>query len=175
VVVEKDPSGLSTVRLWGRLPPGWLGALSLGLARAGVGVVRGRAQRTARGRWEAELMVKAEGELDPAALDYLGLALGVERMGTPVPIAIQEFSTWRDPARGALWLDLRGPDRVGFLGSLLDRLAGLALFPEEMLIETRGPIAVDRLALKSLGGLPPSAEVQAALGALLGDLRPAAT
>jgi UTP:GlnB (protein PII) uridylyltransferase len=81
------------------------------------------------------------------------------------------FDIVADDKTGALLLEVKGLDRIGFLGSLLDRLAGLALFPEDMTIETQDEMALDRFALKALGGHSPSAEAHQALLTLLEDLR----
>ena len=59
-----------------------------------------------------------------------------------------------------LYLEVRGPDRLGFLGSLLRSLARLALSPREMLITTREGEAFDRFFLKTLSGAVPSDEVR---------------
>ena len=62
---------------------------------------------------------------------------------------------------------MRGPDRLGFLGSLLHELAGLDLSPREMLISTRDGEAFDRFFLKTTSGAVPSQEVRRQLEARL--------
>ena len=165
-------AGSFRVRLWGRFPLGWAGSLSLGLSEAGISVERGFARRTGLRQWEAELQVrrKAAGP-DANAVDYLALASSQRRAPTPAPIALQSYAIDRERlAAGTLQLEVRGRDRVGFLGGLLDRLAGLSLFPVEMRIETTDDIALDRFSLMALGGREPSEEVEKALVALLEDL-----
>jgi UTP:GlnB (protein PII) uridylyltransferase len=51
---------------------------------------------------------------------------------------------------------VRGPDRLGFLGSLLRTLAQLDLVPKEMTIGTRDGQAFDRFLVKTAGGQVPS-------------------
>jgi UTP:GlnB (protein PII) uridylyltransferase len=67
----------------------------------------------------------------------------------------------------SLFLEVRGPDRLGFLGSLLHALAGLELSPREMLITTRDGEAFDRFFLKTTSGAVPSPEVRHVLEAAL--------
>ena len=56
----------------------------------------------------------------------------------------------------ALDLEVQGPDRLGFLGSLLCSLARLELSPREMLITTSDGEAHDRFFLKTISGAVPS-------------------
>ena len=174
VSVEDGPHGRTFVRLAGNFPIGWMGTLSLGIAEAGLSIERGEARRIDRRRWEIELELNTSlPDGKPAALDYLLLATRRRRQA-PHAIVIEAYTIDRYPERGTLVLDLKGVDCVGFLGSLLDRLAGLLLFPVEMEIETVGSHAVDRLCLQGLGGQPPSQEAEHVLAEVLEGLRPAA-
>jgi UTP:GlnB (protein PII) uridylyltransferase len=89
----------------------------------------------------------------------------------PLPIVVESYSIDRDAERGVLVVELRGLDRVGFLGSLLERLSGLLLFPVEMQIEPAGASVVDRFSLQALGGGEPSLLAERSLAALLDQLR----
>jgi len=160
--------GLHSLRLWGVLPAGWGGHLSLGLARAGVGITRGQARRR-DGRWEGELYLRATPEArPPESLDYARL-LGRRGMAsTLLDIELIEYRVL--PLLGTLALEVTGRDCLGFLGGLLGRLAFLSLFPEEMRIETIEGRAVDHFRLKSLGSRTPSLAAARALDRLLRDL-----
>lgn len=174
VSVEDGPHGRTFVRLAGDLPIGWMGTLSLGIAEAGLSIERGTARRIDRRRWETELELNSSlPGRKLAAPDYLLLA-SRRLHHVPRAIVIEAYTIDRHPERGTLVLDLKGVDCVGFLGSLLDRLAGLLLFPVEMEIETVGSHAVDRLCLQALGGKPPSLEAEQVLAELLEGLRPSA-
>jgi hypothetical protein len=172
--VEVAPGKGGTFRVWleGSFPTSWFGALSLGLARANIGIVSGVARRTGPRRWTTAIVVRPQsGAAQPERVDYLALAHQQYPLGTAVPIEIESFAIEPDLKTEALLLEVKGPDRIGFLGSLLDRLAGLALFPEDMTIETQDRKVLDRFALKALGGHRPSTEAQEALAVLLEDLR----
>jgi UTP:GlnB (protein PII) uridylyltransferase len=65
----------------------------------------------------------------------------------------------------ALYLEVRGPDRLGFLGSLLRSLARLELAPREMHITTSGGEAFDSFYLKTLSGAVPPEAARRALAA----------
>lgn len=165
-------AGSTLVRLWGGFPTGWAGALCLGLTEAGIAVVRGFARRTALRRWEAEFQLLPVGRKHrPEDVDFLALAAGLERSQAPVEVTLRRFAVERDPRTGSLLVELEGRDRIGFLGSLLDRFAALSLFPDEMTIETRHEIAADRFSLRALGGRAPSEQAQGALAGILEDLR----
>jgi UTP:GlnB (protein PII) uridylyltransferase len=62
-----------------------------------------------------------------------------------------------------LFLEVRGEDCVGFLGSLLEGLADAALSAEEMRVETQGNIAFDQFQLRGHSGQMPSAAMHSAL------------
>jgi UTP:GlnB (protein PII) uridylyltransferase len=102
--------------------------------------------------------------IDPSRVDFLSLALDDSDTGASTAISLSEFSLG-DPAdhNGALQLEVRAADQLGFLAALLNRLAFLFLFPEEMHIDTVNGMAVDRFRLKGIGGTPPSATSRAAL------------
>jgi hypothetical protein len=172
--VEVAPAGGGTyrVQLEGSFPTGWAGALSLGLARAHIGIVSAVARRTGPRRWTVAMVVRPQSErAHPDRVDYLALAHRRHALGTAARIDLTSFEVVSDEKIGALLLEVAGPDRIGFLGSLLDRLAGLALFPEDMTIETQDDMALDRFALKAPGGHAPSAEAHQALVMMLEDLR----
>ena len=67
----------------------------------------------------------------------------------------------------SLYLEVRGPDRLGFLGSLLHELAGLDLSPREMTISPATAEAFDRFFLKTTSGAVPSQDVRRKLEARL--------
>jgi hypothetical protein len=170
--VTREKGGTFRVELEGSFPTGWAGALSLGLARANVGIVSGVARRTGPRHWTTALVVRPQSDgAHPEEVDYLALARRRYPLGTAVPIELTSFEVECDGRTGALLLAVEGVDCIGFLGSLLDRLAGLALFPEDMTIETEEDRARDRFALKALGGQAPSREAHQALVTLLEDLR----
>jgi hypothetical protein len=165
-------AGSTLVRLWGGFPTGWAGALCLGLSEAGIAVVRGFARRTALRRWEAEFqLLPVQRKRFLGDLDFLALAAGLDRSVAAAPVTLDRFTVERDPGTGSLLVELEGRDRIGFLGSLLDRFAALSLFPDEMSVETRHDIAADRFSLRALGGRAPSEQAQGALATLLEDLR----
>jgi hypothetical protein len=172
--IEVAPGKGGTFRVWleGSFPTSWFGSLSLGLARANIGIVSGVARRTGLRRWTTAIVIRPQsGAAQPERVDYLALAHQSHPLGTAAPIELESFAIEADEKTGALLLEVKGLDRIGFLGSLLDRLAGVALFPEDMTIETQDDMAWDRFALKTLGGHTPSAEAHQALVTLLEDLQ----
>ena len=168
VDVRAVGSGFHVLRLWGVLPAGWCGHLTLGLARAAIGIERGHARRTG-GSWEAEFHLRPSDDgADPSSLDYAKLLGRRSAPTTEVPITLVDYRV--QPLLGTLALEIEGEDCVGFLGSFLGRLAFLSLFPEEMKIETRGTRVHDSFRLRSMAGRAPSSEAPRALDRMLWEL-----
>jgi hypothetical protein len=162
---------LYSLRLWGPLPSGWSGHLTLGLARAAIGIERGHARRS-EGSWEAEFHMRParrnrETPTDPATIDYARL---LARRAPVTPVAIELTDYRIHPLLGTIALEVEGVDSMGFLGSLLGRLAFLSLFPEEMNIETKGTLVTDSFRLRSFAGRPPSPEAPRALERTLHEI-----
>jgi len=149
-----------SVRLWGHLGPLWADGFSLGLSQARISILRGYARQDAMGRWIADFLIAPEeGAADPGTHDYLALAFGTHRRDDAAPVVLSHYALDGSPDLGSvLYLEVRGPDRIGFLGSLLRTLARLALAPREMMISTRDGEAVDRFFLQTVSGqVPPDA------------------
>ncbi len=166
-----------SVRVWGRLGPYWADAFSLGLARARISIRRGFARQDGEGRWIADfLLAPGKDAPDPSSLDLLALALGGSAAGDGDPIVLSDYALDGGPDVGpSLYLEVHGPDRLGFLGSLLRALARLELSPREMLISTSDGEAHDRFLLKTVtGAVPPEAtrrQLQASLNAAVRSWR----
>jgi hypothetical protein len=175
VRVLRGAHGRCAVLLRGEFPDRWCSRLSLGLSRAGVGIIRGFARRVRDGGWVAEFQVLAEsGGVDPGGLDHLALALEPVPPSAPPPITIDSYYVDGSPESGAhVFLEVRGRDRVGFLGSLLERLATMDLFPDQMSIETWEGLALDTFHLRPgrPGGRLRSEEAARELSEMLEELR----
>jgi len=168
--VVPAPDGI-VARLAGRFPVGWAGALANGLTARNIGIARGFASRQAEGRWTAEFRLRPALGASYEGLDIVALAATIATEHTPLPLALDTFYIDGSPdSGGALLLEVRGPDRLGFLAGLLDRLAFVSLFPEEMTIETCGGTAVDSFLLRGTAGAVPTAETQRVLSEILSDL-----
>jgi hypothetical protein len=143
-------AGTYSLRLEGAFADGWCGRLSLGLSQRRLSVVRGFARRIDGGGWVSELHLHAQdGLADPRTMDVLALASAPAATGPPVPITLDGYYVDGSPESGPyVFLEVRGPDRVGFLGSLLERLRDVWLFPEQMSVETWAGQARDTFYLR---------------------------
>jgi hypothetical protein len=144
------------VELEGELPLGWLGNLASGLARRGVSIVRGSAERQGTG-WQCSFEVVSE-EVDgahPKDLGFVALALEEAPEGAG-PVVLESFILNVPRRSGAVELTVRGRDRPGFLAALLGRLSLLGLYPERISVETVHDAAADTLYLHALGGAAPT-------------------
>jgi len=158
-----------SVRVWGRLGPFWADAFSLGLASARISIRRGFARKDGEGRWIADfLLAPGKDAPEPSSFDFLSLVRGRTAPGDGGPIVLSHYALDGSPDVGpSLYLEVHGPDRLGFLGSLLRSLAGLELSPREMLISTSDGEAHDRFLLKTLSGVVPSEATRRLLQASL--------
>lgn len=146
--------GTAHVELKGELPLGWCGNLAGALSRRGVSILRGNAERDGAA-WSVSIDVIAEDGTDPREIDFAALA-SEPSPEAPDSLRLESFVLTL-PRRGqAVELTVRGPDRRGFLATLLERLALLGLFPQRMSVETVHGMATDTLWLQSVGGEQPT-------------------
>lgn len=164
VEVLATVSGNFEVKIWGKFPPGWIGSLSSGLSRHKISIIRGKAKKSLT-YWETVFEVeKTRFATDPGKLDFLALAQEENVTSPEHAFSITQFIL-EPPEKhnGALYLEVKAQDQLGFLGNLLNSLAFLTLFPEEISIDTVHGKIFDKFWIKGLGGNPPSATAQAAL------------
>ena len=170
--VTRLSDGSFRVRLGGSFGQGWLASLCCGLAARRISIERAHAMRTRNLSWIAEFTaLLLEDAHDPDTVPYLALA------ATPVtldgqPLRIDDYKI--EPCfDGTLKLSIEARDTLGLLGSLLDKLASLGLYPIEMHIETQTDLACDALWLSTADGGSPSIELTRALEQTLRGARPA--
>lgn len=165
--------GLQAVKLSGELPPGWCGNLTAALAHRNISIVRGFAKRIVDQRWIAEFQVQPGKEATLLGdTEYLSLAWSPPAPEPPADIALDSYYVDNSPESGQyLFLEVHGYDRIGFLASLLGRLAELSLLPEQISLETWEGRALDCFHLKAASGGPPRPETARALSAMLEALR----
>ena len=153
--------GMLELAMWGRFPPGWAGALSGGLSRKGISILKGSAKKTGNS-WEAVFeMDTSKCVEDPVSLDFLALALDEGDTDLATGISLRGFCLRvQDIHGGALFLEVTADDQLGFLAALFNHLAFMFLFPDYMRIETVNGMARDGFRLKGIGGSAPSATVR---------------
>ena len=155
----------------GTFKPGWLGSLAASIAAHGVSILEGHAECDPLGGWTADLVLERSptGTL-PSELDFVELAdRDVSDYGGPrVELCVASTSHVPDHG-GSLLVCVEGTDQLGFLATLLTRLAKVALFPVELRIATISGRVSDRLWLRCPGGRAPDAD---ALSAVTLALRP---
>lgn len=160
------------VELWGAMPIGWLGNFTRGATEQGLDIVRGHAQRSPARIWSAELEIRSSARFELERADFLALARTPSDAGEPQELELSSFELTRSSGRpGMLELHVRARDRVGFLASLLEHVAGFVLFPEEIGIDTVMGEARDMLVLSSVGGQSPPPELEQSLRVALRSWR----
>jgi hypothetical protein len=165
---------LYSVRLGGPLHPMWADHLTRQLSALGISVLNGFARRDAAGAWGVEFLVTPmPGAEDPALVDYVALT-GQEPQAPPPAIAIDSYAVDGSPEHaGLLYAEVRGADRLGFLGALLRLMGECSLVPREMWIATWDGQAYDRFLLAAPDGrVPPEGSGRALARALKAHRRP---
>jgi hypothetical protein len=155
--VIKNPGGLHTLNIWGRLPPDWMGNLSSGLSKNRINIISATAKKT-KVSWSAEFEIMPDRFAeDPDKLDFLALAKSAAHSDAAASLSLEKLVVGEpDTNDGALYLEITARDQLGFLGALLGRLAFFSLFPETMIIETTNGRIFDRFWIKGVGGSIPS-------------------
>jgi hypothetical protein len=155
------------LRLGGLLHTAWMVALCNQLAHRRISIDRAHARLT-HDVWIAELrLVGLPGAADPSSLPYFEL---LESHDAPpaASLALDSYQVVETGDHGGtLMLTIEAEDALGLLGSLLDVLARLSLFPIEVHIETRSGRAYDCLWLAAAGRAPPPAGAKDALQQVL--------
>ncbi len=148
--VAEQSATLFSVRLWGRLDAEWAGNLSLGLGRSGFNIQAGFARRNRTDRWVAEFLVSPTEEAPPPNLvDFLALSRVAHPEAHPGPVELTSFALDGSPDQGAaFFLEVRGPDRIGFLGSFLRTLSEAGVAPTQIALGTRDNEVSDRFLLR---------------------------
>ncbi len=158
--------GRFRLRLWGGLAPGAVASLADALADAGIRLVRGFARRSATLRAMAEFELEQSGDArDPLGLDVLAIVARdpPAHVGRLPALEVERLAL--SPKHGgSIELELAAPDGLRVLGSLLTSIAALALFPEELHLDTRESRLRLRLFLVGVGRSAPDASLVAALG-----------
>jgi hypothetical protein len=139
----------------------WADRFTRGLSNLGISILNGFARQAVQGSWGAEFLVMpVPGGADPERVDYISLTLEAPPPFAPPPV-LDGFDVDGSPERGGfIYLEVRGPDRVGFLGSLLRILAEHGLVPREMWVATRYGEACDRFLLCASDGRSPGDDVR---------------
>lgn len=161
-------AGRFELTLWGRLGRSFAAHLCTGLAASHLSVVRGEAERCGE-EWSARFELERRvGRVDPRTLDFLTLCREPRARRAVAPLELAAFSLGESAAHpGAMELRVEAADRLGLLGALLERLAFLAVAPEQMAIETRAGRALDRFRLRAADGSPLSRATQRILHEVL--------
>ena len=156
--INKESGEDYELKLWGRLPPDWIGSLSAGLCQTGMSIVSGNARKE-QSVWQAVFRFTANGgTTDVTRINYLSLAMDNLGGGRAADIFLDDFVLDGDLERydGALYLEVSASNELGFLGAVINHCAFYALFPETMMIDTIDGKVSDRFWIKGLGGQTPS-------------------
>jgi hypothetical protein len=126
------------VRLWGSLPPAWVGNLALQASALGIEMVSGRAARIGDTRWAATIRLRAA---DPRARleghDFLRMARRAPRF-LPLLPELEVQITLDDPRQGSnvVVAHVTCKNAIGLLAETLRRFDALSLRPRKFSLRT---------------------------------------
>ena len=169
--IEKLSTNLYRLSVRGCFTPGWLARLSAGLSDHKVSILCGGGRQIYGSYWEAGFEIKmAAFTDDPRKLDFRSFVEARTSVRYDESFELREFSIEQpeDPHQ-AVWVVVKGADKIGFLRNILKVFAFYSLFPSEIEIETIGANACDRFLLHSVGGTAPSANALQGVRELLAD------
>ena len=141
------------------------------LSHLGISILNGFARQEASGSWGAEFLVMPMPGGPTRVFDYVALTEALPPPDAPT-LLLDAFHIDNSPERGGfVYLEVRGPDRVGFLGSLLRIPRRARPSCAEMWVATRYGEACDRFLLTAPDGRSPGEETRYALELALDSYR----
>jgi hypothetical protein len=157
VTLMQHGPGEATLQLDGVFMPGFVGSLAAGLAERGISIARGFAEANAFGEWEAELGLECTNDGEwPTPPELVRYADRDVRDYSAARVELSSGSASRVPDHGgSLLVIVEGADQLGFLASVLNRLAQVALYPVEIAVSTTAGRAADRFWLRAPGNREP--------------------
>lgn len=169
VTLEEHGPSRATLRLDGVFMAGFVGSLAAGLAAHGVSIVKGFAEANVFGEWEAELEIERSPDGTwPGLADFVRFADRDVRDYSAARVQLSTGSASRVPDHGgSLLVIVEGEDQIGFLASVLNRLAQVALYPVEIAVSTTAGRAADRFWLRAPGHREPRPEALQAVSLAL--------
>ncbi len=155
--ISSTAEGLHELSMHGRLHrPHWVAQLFASLSQLHVSIISGRARQIKGGEWESKFILNfSNSSADPKGLDYSTLAEQTPSGERGAPPKLSYFEIIRRSDQ-LIELRLEGPDQIGFLASMLNRVSGLALFPAELEIDTVGGKIKDCIVLRGIADRGPS-------------------
>ena len=129
------------LQIWGQLPRGWVGNLSLHLFASGLTILSGDALRegTEGAGWAASFLLRPE---DPEATirhDFLRMARRAPSAIPALPApSISTSVRFSRSCPGTLHAHVRGSDSIGLLAELLRRFDLFGLQPRQFVLRSKG-------------------------------------
>ncbi|HVW30073.1 MAG TPA: hypothetical protein VHC69_32155 [Polyangiaceae bacterium] len=174
VTLESRGAEQATLLLQGVFMSGFVGSLAAGLAERGLSIAKGFAEANAFGEWEAEFELERVTARDwPTVAQLVRYADSDIREYSAARVELHTGSASRVPDHGgSVLVIVEGEDQLGFLASILGRLAQVALYPVEIAVSTTGGRAADRFWLRAPGHREPRPEALQAVSLALHPVLP---
>jgi hypothetical protein len=166
--ITKTAEGLYELCMNGRLHrPHWVVQLFAALSQLHVSVCSGYAAQEQKGEWRSKFVLDfSRSTADPLQLDYRAfseLTASGDRTCDP---KLTRFEITRRPDH-LLQVQVEGPDQMGFLATILSRIAILALFPTSIKIDLEEGQFRDAIVLRGFGDQGPSETASKTLDRML--------
>lgn len=107
-------------------------------------------------------------------VDFLALTTKRVPHASALELALTAYSLRPDELDpDAVYVEISGRDRTGFLSGILKQFSLFSLFPTKMIIDTKDGLVFDRFWIKGIGASKPSddaiASIRRNLGGLMGN------
>lgn len=166
-ITPKD-AGKYLINISGRLPLGWIGALSIRLSQSEINIENGSGEIGENGLWRARLEVQPLGlrfEPTPELILRFIKEGGVYARMNSYPITLNGFFLRDSPKDdGSVLAEIFADDSVGFLAAVLNKFSLFSLYPREFRIDTVNNSISDSFLLYGIGGSKPSQSSVVSLG-----------
>lgn len=156
--VEKRDNQHYELQLHGSFTLGWLARLAAGLSDHQISIVRGNGKLIKASYWEAKFDIKSDSKTrDPSKIDYFSLMEADALTSGSGTLELIGYSIQSSETNNnAVWVEIQGADKIGFLCNLLKIFSFNSLFPCAIEIGTTGTNVSDRFLLRGIAGAPPS-------------------
>lgn len=155
-IVQKEDDRY-ILKINGSFKPGWLARLSMGLSELKINIISGRGERGHGLRWDAEFELSNPTHANLEGVDFEAL---IERETPKTNIENLELSCFGfkpdHASDNKVWVEVQGPDKLGFLQNILKTFALYSLFPSKLEVSTDRDQAIDRFLLTGIAGASPS-------------------
>jgi len=169
--IEKRKNEYYELNVQGNFSPGWLARLASGLSDHQISILQGNGKLVRASYWEAKFDIKADSNTKNLGnIDYRALIETRNSTSSNESLELINYSIHPPETNSnAVWVEIQGADKIGFLSKVLNIFSFNSLFPCAIEVGTIGTSVHDRFLLRGIAGAPPSSNALNGLKELLDD------